>query len=101
MDPSRSAASEEYADGPSCTTRDVLQVRPPSLLCRTIIRVRVMAAGLENSNRFPEAIMLAALSRMFGKRFVLTLQPDAFRLIMDGIMLAAGLSMLWNAANAD
>jgi uncharacterized membrane protein YfcA len=32
------------------------------------------------------------------KRFVLTLKPDMFRLIMDGIMIAAGLSMLWNAA---
>jgi hypothetical protein len=34
------------------------------------------------------------------KRFVLTLKADAFRLIMDGIMLVAGLSMLWNAAGA-
>jgi uncharacterized membrane protein YfcA len=32
------------------------------------------------------------------KRFVLRLDPDAFRLIMDGLMLVAGLSMLWNAA---
>ena len=41
---------------------------------------------------------------MFGafiaKRFVLTLKPDAFRLMMDGIMLAAGVSILWNAAHA-
>jgi uncharacterized membrane protein YfcA len=34
------------------------------------------------------------------KRFVLKLQPNAFRLLMDGIMIIAGLSMLWNAANA-
>ena len=34
------------------------------------------------------------------KRFVLTLGPNAFRLMMDGIMLAAGLSILWNAAHA-
>lgn len=34
------------------------------------------------------------------KRFVLKLEPDAFRLIMDGIMIASGLSMLWNAAHA-
>ncbi len=34
------------------------------------------------------------------KRFVLTLKADVFRLIMDGIMLVAGLSMLWNAARA-
>jgi hypothetical protein len=31
---------------------------------------------------------------------VLRLEPDAFRLIMDGIMLVAGLSMLWNATQA-
>jgi hypothetical protein len=34
------------------------------------------------------------------KRFVLKLEPDVFRLVMDGIMLAAGLSMLWNAFSA-
>jgi uncharacterized protein len=38
---------------------------------------------------------------MFGafvaKRFVLHLQPDVFRLLMDGIMLAAGLTLLWTA----
>jgi hypothetical protein len=28
---------------------------------------------------------------------VLHLKPEAFRLLMDGIMLAAGLSMLWTA----
>jgi len=41
---------------------------------------------------------------MFGafiaKRFVLRLEADAFRLVMDGIMLAAGLVMLWNAAQS-
>jgi uncharacterized membrane protein YfcA len=31
------------------------------------------------------------------KRFVLRLAPDAFRLLMDGLMLVAGLSMLWSA----
>ena len=39
---------------------------------------------------------------MFGafiaKRFVLHLEPNVFRLVMDGIMLAAGLSLLWTAA---
>jgi uncharacterized protein len=39
---------------------------------------------------------------MFGafiaKRFVLRLEPEVFRLVMDGIMLAAGLSLLWSAA---
>jgi hypothetical protein len=29
---------------------------------------------------------------------VLQLEPDVFRLIMDGIMIAAGLSLLWSAA---
>jgi hypothetical protein len=32
------------------------------------------------------------------KRFVLKLEPDVFRLVMDGIMIVAGASMLWNAA---
>ena len=45
--------------------------------------------------------LIAGSSLMFGafvaKRFVLHLQPDAFRLIMDTIMLAAGLSLLWTA----
>jgi uncharacterized protein len=31
------------------------------------------------------------------KRFVVRLDADVFRLVMDGIMLAAGLSMLANA----
>lgn len=48
--------------------------------------------------------LVAGSSLMFGafiaKRFVLRLKPDIFRLIMDAIMLAAGLSMLWNAVHA-
>jgi uncharacterized membrane protein YfcA len=48
--------------------------------------------------------LIAGSSLMFGafiaKRFVLRLEPDVFRLVMDGIMLAAGLSMLWNAAQS-
>jgi uncharacterized membrane protein YfcA len=47
--------------------------------------------------------LIAGASLMSGafiaKRFVLTLQPDVFRLIMDGIMIAAGLSMFWNATH--
>ncbi len=31
------------------------------------------------------------------KRFVLKLQPDYFRLMMDGIMFASGASMIWAA----
>ncbi len=45
--------------------------------------------------------LIAGSSLMSGafiaKRFVLRLEPDVFRLVMDGIMLVAGLSMLWNA----
>ena len=32
--------------------------------------------------------------RIIAKRYVLKLEPDVFRLVMDGIMLAAGLSLL-------
>jgi hypothetical protein len=32
------------------------------------------------------------------QRFVLRLEPGMFRLVMDAIMRAAGLSMPWNAA---
>ena len=43
--------------------------------------------------------MIAGSSLTFGafiaKRFVLHLQPELFRRIMDAIMIAAGLSMLW------
>ncbi|MDR3450864.1 MAG: sulfite exporter TauE/SafE family protein [Alphaproteobacteria bacterium] len=46
--------------------------------------------------------VIAGSSLMFGafiaKRFVLRLEPEVFRLVMDAIMLAAGLSMLWTAA---
>ena len=31
------------------------------------------------------------------KRFVLALDPDRFRLLIDGLLLAAGLTMLWTA----
>ena len=45
--------------------------------------------------------VIAGASLMSGafiaKRFVLRLEPDVFRLIMDGIMLAAGLTILANA----
>lgn len=46
--------------------------------------------------------LIAGSSLMSGafiaKRFVLHLRPDLFRLVMDAIMIAAGLSMLWSAA---
>src|ERR1700710_45910 len=45
--------------------------------------------------------LIAGSSLMAGafiaKRFVLRLDPDLFRLVMDGIMIAAGLSLLWSA----
>jgi uncharacterized membrane protein YfcA len=48
--------------------------------------------------------LIAGSSLMAGafiaKRFVLKLDTNVFRLVMDGIMLAAGLSMLWNAAQS-
>jgi uncharacterized membrane protein YfcA len=48
--------------------------------------------------------LIAGSSLMAGafiaKRFVLRLEPEVFRLVMDAIMLAAGLSMLWTAAQS-
>jgi uncharacterized protein len=48
--------------------------------------------------------LIAGSSLMFGafiaKRFVLHLKADSFRLLMDAIMLAAGVSMLWNATQS-
>lgn len=48
--------------------------------------------------------LIAGSSLMAGafiaKRFVLRLEPDIFRLVMDGIMIAAGLSLLWSATTS-
>jgi uncharacterized membrane protein YfcA len=48
--------------------------------------------------------LIAGASLMSGafiaKRFVLHMKPDVFRLVMDAIMVAAGLSMLWNATQS-
>ena len=45
--------------------------------------------------------LIAGASLMSGafiaKRFVLRLEPEVFRRVMDGIMIVAGLSILWNA----
>ena len=45
--------------------------------------------------------VIAGSSLMFGafiaKRFVLRMEPEVFRLVMDGIILLAGVSMLANA----
>ena len=40
----------------------------------------------------------ARFGAFIAKRFVLQMKPEAFRLIMDGIMLAAGTALLWSAA---
>jgi hypothetical protein len=46
--------------------------------------------------------LVAGSSLMAGafiaKRFVLKLEPDVFRLVMDAIMILAGFSLLWTAA---
>ncbi len=48
--------------------------------------------------------LIAGSSLMVGafvaKRFVLKLDPNVFRLVLDAIMIMAGLSMLWNAVHA-
>jgi hypothetical protein len=48
--------------------------------------------------------LIAGSSLMFGafvaKRFVMHLKPDAFRIIMDAIMLTAGVSLLWTAVTS-
>src|SRR3954468_19108353 len=48
--------------------------------------------------------LVAGSSLMAGafiaKRFVLKLEPDVFRLVMDAIMLVAGASLLWTAATS-
>src|SRR4030095_8158579 len=45
--------------------------------------------------------LITGASLMIGawiaKRFVLRLHPDRFRLLMDGLMLVSGLTMLWPA----
>jgi uncharacterized membrane protein YfcA len=48
--------------------------------------------------------LIAGSSLMVGafiaKRFVLKLDPNVFRLVLDVIMLVAGISMLWNATHS-
>jgi uncharacterized protein len=48
--------------------------------------------------------LIAGSSLMAGafiaKPFLVKLNADVFRLVMDGIMIAAGLSMLWNAVHS-
>jgi uncharacterized membrane protein YfcA len=48
--------------------------------------------------------LIAGSSLMLGafiaKRFVMKLEPDVFRLIMDAIMIVAGFAMLWTAATS-
>jgi uncharacterized membrane protein YfcA len=40
------------------------------------------------------------IGAFIAKPFLLKLDPGVFRVVMDAIMLAAGLSMLWNALHA-
>jgi hypothetical protein len=40
------------------------------------------------------------LGAFVARRFVLTLEPDVFRLIMDATVIAAGLAMLWTVATS-
>ncbi|HEY0910246.1 MAG TPA: sulfite exporter TauE/SafE family protein, partial [Bradyrhizobium sp.] len=48
--------------------------------------------------------LIAGSSLMAGafiaKPFLVKLNADVFRLVMDGIMIVAGLSMLWNATHS-
>jgi uncharacterized protein len=48
--------------------------------------------------------LIAGSSLMAGafiaKRFVLRMEPAVFRVVMDGLMIVSGLSMLWNAIHA-
>ena len=48
--------------------------------------------------------LIAGSSLMAGafiaKPFLMKLNADVFRLVMDGIMIAAGLTMLWNAVHS-
>jgi uncharacterized protein len=37
---------------------------------------------------------------VIARRFVPRLEPNVFRLVMDSIMLAAGLSLLWSATTS-
>jgi uncharacterized protein len=63
------------------------------------------SATFERFGALPPSVFLKGLiagsSLMAGafiaKRFVLRLEPEVFRLVMDAIMLAAGLSMFYNA----
>lgn len=59
--------------------------------CFDALPLDVVAKGLiAGSSLFAGAFI--------AKRFVLRLDPNAFRLLMDGLMLVAGLSMFWSAA---
>jgi len=44
---------------------------------------------------FPGAALM--VGAWIAKGFVLRLHPDRFRLLMDGLMLLSGLTMLWTA----
>jgi uncharacterized membrane protein YfcA len=52
----------------------------------------IIAKGLITGSSLMAGAFLA-------KRFVLKLDPDRFRMMMDGLMLASGATMLWAAVN--
>jgi len=54
---------------------------------------KVVAEGLITGSTLMAGAFLA-------KRFVLKLDPDRFRLLMEGLMLVCGLAMLWSALAA-
>jgi hypothetical protein len=78
-------------------------VRIPAARCARVLQEPSAPEGVGTPDIALKGL-IAGSSLMFGafiaKRFVLRLEPEVFRLVMDGIMLAAGLSMLWNAAQS-
>jgi uncharacterized protein len=75
------AASSLAVFGAKATTFQLFGALPPAIIAKGLI--------------VGSSLMVGAF---VAKRFVLRLDPDAFRLLMDGLMLIAALAMLWNAA---
>src|SRR5206468_1719801 len=96
---SRVAAWWREVDWRACAAYALPGILAAALGARTLLVLPARAVDIAIG-----VFLIAGSSLMGGafiaKRFVLALMPDAFRLIMDGIMLLAGLSMLWNAAHA-
>jgi hypothetical protein len=45
----------------------------------------------------PDQRLVADGRAFIARRFVLKLDPNVFRLVMDGIMIVAGVATVWNA----